>query len=207
MTGQAAPNTDKNSTFAAARVAFFAVLVVVASPMLRAQATPPGTTSAPATDSAPLGPTTPPPAAPVTDAAAEASPVMPAVHGGHIPADTAFSIRVHQTVDSGHLKNGEMIKASLAAPIMLSKGAKIPAGTHVGLSVLTVNAAGHLHSRGEITLQVVEVGSVSCFSDAVTIRGDLGHKDLADSAPEKGTEARLASGSTLHFVIPPTPKQ
>jgi hypothetical protein len=71
------------------------------------------------------------------------------------------------------------------------------------VTVLAVAAAGKISSRGEITLQVTHVGAAAALTDALTFRGELGHKDLPDSAPAKGTEATVATNTTLRFHVAP----
>ena len=173
---------------------------------VRAQATPPGTTTAPIVDSAPAGPVGPAPAAPVSDAAAEASPTSGIPKAVYIPAHAELVVRLHQPVDSGHVRNGDMLEATLAAPVKASNGRVLPAGTRVGVTVLAVAAAGKFQSQGEMTLQVTQVGPVGVLTDAQTFFGQEGHKDLPDSAPAKGTEAALDGATTLRFHVPAVPK-
>jgi hypothetical protein len=165
-------------------------------------ATPPGTTSAPVVDSAAIGPVTPPPAVPATDAAAESSPVTGMPHGVYLPAHQDIAVRLEKTIDSAHLRNGDMLAASLTAPVRTSDGHSLPAGTRVGVTVLAVAPVGKISSHGEITLQVTRVGSVGVLSDALTFRGQSGPKELPDSAPAKGSEASVSSGTTLRFHVP-----
>jgi hypothetical protein len=115
-------------------------------------------------------------------------------------------VRLHEPVDSGHVHNGDMIEATLAAPVKASDGRTMPAGTRVGVTVLAVAAAGKLQSRGELTLQVTHVGAVGVLSDAQTFFGQEGHKDLPDSAPAKGTEAAVDAATMLRFHVPAVPK-
>lgn len=99
-----------------------------------------------------------------------------------------------------------MLEATLAAPVRVSNGRMLPAGTPVGVTVLAVAAAGTFESRGELTLQVTHVGSVGVISDAETFFGKEGYKELPDSAPAKGTEAALDAATTLQFHVPALPK-
>ena len=166
-------------------------------------ATPPGTTSAPVVDSATAGPVASPPSgAPATDAAAESSPVTPIAHGVYLPAHQDIACRLQKTVDSAHLHNGDMLTASLTSPVRTSDGRSLPAGTRVGVTVLAVAPVGKISSHGEITLQVTHVGSVAVLSEALTFRGQSGPKELPDSAPARGTEASVSSGTTLRFQVP-----
>jgi hypothetical protein len=148
----------------------------------------------------------PPHNPPATDVATESSPVASAPHGLGLAANTPVAVRLLKAIDSAHVRNGDMLDANLAAPVRASDGHTLPAGTRVGLTVLAVAAAGKIASRGEITLQVTHVGNANALTDVLTFHGQLGHKDLADSAPQKGTEASLAANTTLHFHVAPIPK-
>lgn len=172
----------------------------------QSQANPPGTTSAPVVDSATPGPTTPPANPPATDTAAEASPVANTAHGASLPANAEVEVRLLKTIDSAHIHNGDMLDATLAAPVRTTAGKTLPSGTRVGITVLAVAAAGKISSHGEMTLQVVHVGPASTLTDALTFHGKPGHKELADSAPAKGSEATVAANTTLRFHVAPVPK-
>jgi hypothetical protein len=149
---------------------------------------------------------TPPKVARTTDAAAEASPTSAAPHGVYLPAHQELAVRLEKAIDSAHIRNGDMLAATLTAPVKSSDGRSLPAGTQVGVTVLAVAAAGKISDVGEITLQVTHVGSVAVISDALTFHGQIGHKDLADSAPAKGSEASVAAGTMLRFHVPPAPQ-
>lgn len=163
----------------------------------------------PATDSAAqASPVKPAPAAPVEDAAAQASPVR-AGHGPgeSIPAQAAIEVKLSRGIDSGTLKNGDTVQATLSKPVMLSPKGMLPAGTPVALTVIETLPAGRLYAAGEFSLQAERVGPVDVFTDTLTYRGKPGHKDLADSAPAVGTDAGLAAGAelTFHVLPPPAP--
>jgi len=172
----------------------------------KAQANPPGTTSAPVIDSSATGPITPPANPPATDVAKEASPVTHAAHGVSLPANAEVAVRLLKAIDSAHVRNGDMVEATLAAPMHTSDGRTLPAGTRVGVTVLAVAAAGKISSRGEITLQVIHVGPAATLTDAQTFHGQHGPRELPDSAPGKGTEASIATNTTLRFHVAPVPK-
>lgn len=183
------------------------VCLVFGAGMARGQRTPAGTTPAPVVDSAAEGPVAPPPkAAPADDSATESSPTTGIPRGVYIPVHAELEVRLRQAVDSGHVRNGDMVEAALAAPVKASDGRVLPAGTRVGVTVLAVAPAGKLESRGELTLQVTHVGPVGVLTDAETFFGQEGHKDLPDSAPAKGTEAALDEATTLRFHVPAIPK-
>ncbi len=126
--------------------------------------------------------------------------------GLSLPANAEVAVRLLKTIDSAHVRNGDAVDATLAAPVRTSDGRTLPAGTRVGVTVLAVAPAGKIASRGEITIQVVRVGPAATLTDALTFRGELGYKDLPDSAPAKGTEATLATNTTLRFHVAALPK-
>lgn len=163
----------------------------------------------PATDSAAqASPLKPPPAAPVVDAAALASPVrMGNGHGESIPPHAAIDVKLSRAIDSGRLKNGETVQATLSQPVTLSPRGTLSAGTPVELTVVETLPAGRLYAAGEFSLQAERVGSLSVYTDTLTYRGKPGHKDLPDSAPAVGTDAGLAAGAelTFHVLPPPAP--
>lgn len=167
------------------------------------------TQDSPATDSAAqASPIRPAPAAPATDSAAEASPVPSGSgHGVSIPPETAIDVKLARGIDSGRLKNGDTVQASLAKPVALSPRGMLPAGTPVELTVVETLPAGRLYAAGEFSLQAQGVGPVSVYTDTLTYRGKPGHKDMPDSAPAVGTDAALAAGAelTFHVLPPPSP--
>jgi hypothetical protein len=159
----------------------------------------------PVVDSSVTGPVAPAPAAPVVDASVESSPTSPIPRGAHIPAQAPVAVKLLAPIDSGRLHNGDIVKATLVAPLVRSDGKVLPAGTEVELSVIAVARAGMISSAGEASVQVVRVGSVPVLSNVETVHGQEGPKILPDSAPAKGTEATLPAGAQMRFTIPPIP--
>lgn len=174
-----------------------------ASPVRRPPAAPPTDAAAQAS---PLRPAS---EAPATDSAAQASPVPP-LHLGtdaHVAPHTAIPVRLSGAIDSGHLRNGDTVPATLAQAIALSPRGTLAAGTPVDLSVIETLPAGRVSAAGEFSLQLMRVGTVGVFTDTLTYRGQPGHKDLPDSVPAIGTDAALPSGAelTFHVLPPPVP--
>jgi hypothetical protein len=120
---------------------------------------------------------------------------------------TAISVRLANAIDSGHLKNGDTVHATLTSAVALSPRGTLNAGTPAELTVVETQPAGRLYASGEFSLQLLRVGSVAVYTDTLTYRGKAGHKDLPDSAPQVGTDAGLASGAqlTFHVLPPPAP--
>src|ERR1700761_544445 len=161
----------------------------------------------PATDSAAQdSPIKPAPPAPVDDSAQEASPIrMGNRHGESIPPRSAIDVKLSRGIDSGRLKNGETVQATLSQPVTLSPKGTLPVGTPVELTVVETLPAGRIYAAGEFSLQVERVGSVGVYTDTLTYRGKPGHKDLPDSAPAVGTDAGLPAGAELTFHVLPPP--
>lgn len=162
----------------------------------------------PATDSSTqASPVKPPAPAPATDSSSQASPITPVRLGSglSIAPHTPLPVRLATAIDSGRLKNGQTVHASLTAPVALSPHGTLRAGTPVQLTVVETVPAGRISAAGEFSLQVLRVGSLSVYTNTLTFRGKPGHKDLPDSAPAVGTDAGLPAGAPLTFHILPPP--
>lgn len=166
------------------------------------------TQNEPATDSAAQSsPIQPTPHAPVTDSSAQASPIGSGSGlGVSVAPHTEIALKLGRTIDSGHLKNGDTVAATLTKPLALSPKGTLGAGTPAVLTVVETLPAGRISAAGEFTLQLERVGSVSVYTDTLTYRGKSGHKDLPDSAPATGTDATLAAGAALVFHVLPPPE-
>ena len=115
------------------------------------------------------------------------------------------TLKLGRSIDSGHLKNGDTVAATLAKPVALSPKGTLDAGTPAELTVVETLPAGRIYASGEFSLQLERVGSVTVYTDTLTYRGKPGHKDLPDSAPAVGTDAALAAGAELVFHVLPPP--
>jgi hypothetical protein len=154
-------------------------------------------------DSSAMGPAAGATREKAVDTSAESSPASAERSGVYLPVNTEVAVQLKQGADSGKVRNGEMLDASLTAPVKTSDGKTLPVGTPVGVTVLAVGKAGEMESQGELTLQVTHVGPAKALTDAQTFFGQEGHKDLPDAAPAKGTEASVATGTTLKFRVAP----
>jgi hypothetical protein len=163
----------------------------------------------PVDSSVQASPIKPPAPAPAVDDSVQASPVTggpKTTPGPTIAAGTAVRLRLERAANSAQMKNGDTLAAVLTGPVKVSGGKVLPAGTRVSLSVIATIPAGKLQSAGEFTLQVVQVGRVTVATEPQEFEGKPGHKDLPDSAPDKGTEATLPAGATLTFHVQAMPK-
>jgi hypothetical protein len=167
------------------------------------------TQNEPATDSAAqASPIRPAPATPAVDSAAQASPTGSDTRGSaSVAPHTAIQVRLARSIDSGHLKNGDTVKATLSNAVALSPRGTLNAGAPAELTVVETLPAGRIYAAGEFSLQLLRVGSVPVYTDTLTYRGKPGHKDVPDSAPQVGTDAGLPSGAelTFHVLPPPAP--
>ncbi len=109
---------------------------------------------------------------------------------------TPICIQLASTADSGHLRNGDTVKAILQQPL-----AGLAKGTPVILTVVQAARAGSLVSYGELSLQVTQIGAHEVLSDIVTALGKEGKKDIADAAPATGTEAEFPAGQDFTFPV------
>jgi len=163
----------------------------------------------PVDSSVQASPIKPPTPAPAVDSSVLASPVTvgpKTTPGPYIAAGTAIRLRLERAANSAQMKNGDTLAAVLTSPVQVRNGKTLPAGTKVAVSVEETIPAGKLQSAGEFTLQVVKVGTVTVATEPQEFEGKPGHKDLPDSAPDKGTEATLPVGATLTFHVQTMPK-
>lgn len=184
-------------------------LVLAAAVCLAAGASAQKTQNGPATDSsAQSSPIKVAPAGPVVDSSAQASPIGSGARSGiYVVPHTAIAVRLANAIDSGHLKNGDTVHATLTSAVALSPHGTLNTGTPAELTVVETLPAGRLYASGEFSLQLLRIGSIAVYTDTLTYRGKAGHKDLPDSAPQVGTDAGLASGAelTFHVLPPPAP--
>lgn len=138
---------------------------------------------------------------PATDAAPAGSPVMAGARAGYFLPGTALHLRLSQGIDSGHQRNGDSVKGVLLVPVKAANGKVLGKGTPISATVVSSAAAGTMRSFGVLSLQVYRVGDVGVFTDVLDFDGQEGHKDLPDSAPDKGTEASVAPGAILTFKV------
>lgn len=158
----------------------------------------------PATDSSvQASPLQAPPPARQVDGSAIASPASgQAPRGGtSLAAGATVRVTLDHAIDSGRLRNGEIVPAKLASAVRTTSGTEIPAGSPASISVIETVPAGRLSAEGEFSLQLVRVGQVSTATDFKVYRGKPGAKDVADAAPKVGTDAGLPAGALIEFRV------
>ena len=104
-----------------------------------------------------------------------------------IAAGTPIHLRLQQTVDSGHTKNGDTVYGVLTEAL-----GKLPSGAPVSLTVVAAAPAGDVGSSGVLSLQVVSINGEQVLSQVITAEGKQGQTLLPDAAPARGTEAVFA---------------
>ena len=135
------------------------------------------------------------------DRAAEASPTPATRAGTAVHIGTPVQVKMTAAVDSGSVRNGDTVHGRLAAPLKTTSGVVLPAGTPVLGTVVSAARAGTLQSGGVLSLQLTKVGSLHVVTDVAEFDGQEGHKDVADAAPEKGSEAIVNLGAVLTFNV------
>ena len=134
------------------------------------------------------------------DASATASPVPRVPAGTAIRVGSEVRVAVVGQVSSGSLRNGDKVQGTLAAALRTTTGT-LPVGTAVTGTVVSSAKAGEVQSGGVLSLQLTKVGGVHVITDVLDFNGKEGHKDVADSAPAKGSEATVAAGTVLDFHV------
>lgn len=163
------------------------------------------TSSIPVDSAAQASPLVDPPGHSPVDASVTSSPIPPAPTGDSILPGSQLQIQLSRALNSATAHNGDRVPGLLQAPVRTASGHILPAGTAVTALVISAAPAGVVTSAGELSLQIVRVGSVPVFSNILERLGETGHRDMPDSAPAKGTEATVAAGVPLRFSIPPVP--
>ena len=140
-------------------------------------------------------------AGPAADVSAASSPVAGQSRGLSLKAGTELRVALSRTVTSGDMQNDQSVAGTLTAPVTVSGGRVLPAGTAVRATIVSAAAAGKISSAGLLSLEVDQVGGVPVNTDVLEFSGQDGRRDLADSAPAKGTEATVAQGTMLTFHV------
>src|ERR1700758_296602 len=124
------------------------LLAVAAVLSVRLAGTAQKTQNEPVTDSAAQSsPIQPTPRAPVTDSAEQASPIRSNNGpGASIAPHTVIELKLGRSIDSGHLKNGDTVAATLAKPVALVPKGMLDAGTAAELTVVETLPAGRIYA-------------------------------------------------------------
>lgn len=109
-----------------------------------------------------------------------------------IAPGTPIVVRLNQSVDSGHVQNGQVLHGTLVHAV-----GNAATGSPVELTVVSAAAAGQMFSAGELSLQVTRINGSNALSQIITAQGKVGPRPTADAIPERGTEAQLSVDQQL----------
>lgn len=109
-----------------------------------------------------------------------------------IAAGTPIVVHLNQSVDSGHVQNGQVLKGTLIHAV-----GNAPAGSPVELTVVASAAAGQMSSAGELSLQITRINGSNALSQVITAQGKAGARLTADADPARGTEAQITADQQL----------
>jgi hypothetical protein len=130
------------------------------------------------------------------DAGASSDASLPIIlmrnNGLGIASGTPIVVHLNQTVDSGHVHNGQVLQGTL-----IRAAGNAPAGSPVEITVISAAAAGQMSSAGEISLQVTRINGSSALSQVITAQGKAGPRDVPDALPTRGTEAQITADQQL----------
>jgi hypothetical protein len=121
--------------------------------------------------------------------------------GNVITVGTTLQIRVTQALSSGNALNGMALYGVLEAPVRTKTGVVLKVGTRVLGTVVSSARAGTIQSSGVLSVQLTHVGPAAVITNVLSFNGKPGHRDLPDSAPAKGGEARVDAGAQLQFQV------
>jgi hypothetical protein len=131
------------------------------APMPARQRTPPREVAAAAPPPAMPAPAPP---APVAATAPEPPPFVvptpppaPVMRTVEIPAGTALTAQMVDSVDSAVNKAGDSFRASLAAPIVVNNEVIVPAGTDLYLRLVDATSAGRMAGRSGLILELASM--------------------------------------------------
>lgn len=109
-----------------------------------------------------------------------------------IPSGTPIVVHLNQSVDSGHVRNGQMLRGTLVRAV-----GNAPAGSPVEITVVSAAAAGQMSSAGELSLQVTQINGSNALSQVITAQGKSGPRASPDADPARGTEAQISADQQL----------
>ena len=133
---------------------------------------------------------------------ATAKPATPAPREiRHLGVGTEIRMHTSAAVSSGLVSNGAVVAGVLDGPLRTTTGEMLPRGARVDATVVSAAGAGVIQSGGVLSLQLTQVAGIPVITDVREFTGAEGHKDVADSAPQKGAEAIVSPHTVLTFHV------
>lgn len=140
---------------------------------------------------------TPTPAPPVTKAPAPrpaaAAPTKVAPRSGMIAAGTSFAVTTGTRMCTNTHKVGDTFTATLAADVMGSNGAKLPAGSVVTLTVTESAISKNSRDQWKFAFDVV---SVAVGSQTYTVEGDVTNVATIEAVRSQSTGQQVGKVAT-----------
>ena len=134
-----------------------------------------------AQNTAPPTPAPPPPPQPITVT---------------VPSNTVLTVRTIDSVDSKTSRAGEVIHASLDAPIVVNNHVVVPSGADAYIKLVNASSEGTFAGRNELTLQLASIVYQNRTYDVVT-------SDVRQSGGSRGksSAAKIGGGAALGALI------
>ena len=160
-----------------------------------AAATPPPQVAPPG-NPAPSAPVavTPEPAVAPAPALPPPPPPPPAKHT--IPAGTAVSVRLIDSIDSSRNKAGDTFRATLNAPIRVDGDVVVPSGAEVEGRLVDASNAGRYSGHSELKLELTQL---KVHGEAYSLQTT--DYDRTGSGRGKGTAETVGGGAALGAII------
>ncbi|HYL77933.1 MAG TPA: serine/threonine-protein kinase [Bryobacteraceae bacterium] len=113
-----------------------------------------------------------------------------------IPAGTVIAVRLIDAVDSSRDQAGKRFAASLDAPVIAGGHTVIPRGANATIVLSSVNQAGHIEGRTEVSLALT---AISYHGSAVVVRSSLFQKQGASRG--KASAVVIGGGAAVGAAI------
>jgi hypothetical protein len=123
-------------------------------------------------------------------------PPQPVTRTVSVPAGTVLRVQMVDAVDSSVNKTGDMLRASLATPIVIGGDVVVPVGTDVDVRLVDANSAGRFKGRSGVTLQLSRL-------DFQGRSYDLSSTDYTQQGASEGkkTATKVGGGAALGALI------
>jgi len=125
-----------------------------------------------------------------------AAPVPPKPRTFTIPAGEAISIRMIDSIDTGHNQEGESFRASLNAPITEEDRVIVPSGAPATVLLASARGAGRIKGQSELELRLTSI-----TYHGAEVRVSSGAYEAKGSSRGKQTAVRTGIGAAAGAVI------
>ncbi len=112
-----------------------------------------------------------------------------------IPSGTSFTVRMDTGIESSSARQGDVVRATVTSPVLVSNTTVIPAGTALTGRVLEINAAKAWGTTSGVTIELVNLTSPTGAS--VAVDGDL----MTPNGERMTVVDNLRRGTELNFML------